>query len=584
MPIAVFKRSYDEMRRECVVLGNSLPDPADDADNFLSKLDHGRFGEMLITLANQSSLGNPKPATVDKAYELASNWKRKCDPQPSASSKSSDGGGVSIDHTVMLATTDMSGYADEYRPPKIANRGGGERAHGNRFGGRSSGGGGSRFGGRGGRPGARGDRGWGRGSGRSSDVPHSEAATTASPVKEATRREDTFTGRGQGIRGGSPGRGRGGAGRGGSGQATSGGGGGGRASPGDQLSKTCYRCGVAGHIRSDCPQKLQSILAYEQEADLHFDYAFRVDHSINADESRVSNFFCSDELLLDNQGAMSIAGNSGIVTDVRPLLKPYSLGGINSSQDRLRVVWGGKLPNLNRLEVGVHEGAAANILSLALVVDSNYPVSYNAALDQFLVEGDQYNMVFSRKLELNGELSKHYAYNLRGAPGYNLPSPEVEAGVLAFGQSDTVANRRAHYTKGEVKGADAGVALMRKLGHASPLDTTSVLNCGLKNCNVTAQDVARAVAIYGPSISALKGKTTKAQTPSDNQEISQRMAQEQQVMAVDIMFFMGVAFLIAVLKPLGLTLVHHLHGVSDRPIVGAKSSKVIKAGLDIFID
>ena len=341
MPIAVFKRSYDEMRRECVVLGNSLPDPADDADNFLSKLDHGRFGEMLITLANQSSLGNPKPATVDKAYELASNWKRKCDPQPSASSKSSDGGGVSIDHTVMLATTDMSGYADEYRPPKIANRGGGERAHGNRFGGRSSGGGGSRFGGRGGRPGARGDRGWGRGSGRSSDVPHGEAATTASPVKEATRREDTFTGRGQGIRGGSPGRGRGGAGRGGSGQATSGGGGGGRASPGDQLSKTCYRCGVAGHIRSDCPQKLQSILAYEQEADLHFDYAFRVDHSINADESRVSNFFCSDELLLDNQGAMSIAGNSGIVTDVRPLLKPYSLGGINSSQDRLRVVWGG---------------------------------------------------------------------------------------------------------------------------------------------------------------------------------------------------------------------------------------------------
>ena len=54
-------------------------------------------------------------------------------------------------------------------------------------------------------------------------------------------------------------------------------------------------------------------------------------------------------------------------------------------------------------------------------------------------------------------------------------------------------------------------------------------------------------------------------------------------MAVDIMFYMGVAFLIAVLNPLGLTLVHHLQGVSDRPTVGAKSSKVIKAGLDIFI-
>ena len=103
---------------------------------------------------------------------------------------------------------------------------------------------------------------------------------------------------------------------------------------------------MAGHIQSDCPQKLQSVLAYEQEADLHCDYAFRVDYAINAEESRVSNFFCNDELLLDNQGAMSIAGNRGIVTNVRPLLKPYSLGGINSGQDRLRGArrGGGKHP------------------------------------------------------------------------------------------------------------------------------------------------------------------------------------------------------------------------------------------------
>jgi len=124
---------------------------------------------------------------------------------------------------------------------------------------------------------------------------------------------------------------------------------------------------------------------------------------------------------------------------------------------------------------------------------------------------------------------------------------------------------------------------MRKLAHASPLDTTAIVNSGVKNCDVTVQDVARAVAIYGPSIAALKGKTTKTQTASDSQEFSQRMVQEHQVMAVDIMFFMGVAVFIAALNPLGLTLVHHLPGVSDRPTVGAKSSKVIKAGLVLFI-
>lgn len=70
------------------------------------------------------------------------------------------------------------------------------------------------------------------------------------------------------------------------------------------------------------------------------DYAFFYGSS-DGEDNHVSNFFTDDELLLDNQGAVSNAANSSIVTDVRPLLKPYSLGGINSAQDRLRVVSGG---------------------------------------------------------------------------------------------------------------------------------------------------------------------------------------------------------------------------------------------------
>jgi len=61
--------------------------------------------------------------------------------------------------------------------------------------------------------------------------------------------------------------------------------------------------------------------------------------------------------------------------------------------------------NFKLLEVGVHEGASANILPLSLVVDTGYSVT----LDQFVVKGDQYNMVFSRKVEVNGEFSKHYS-------------------------------------------------------------------------------------------------------------------------------------------------------------------------------
>ena len=111
-------------------------------------------------------------------------------------------------------------------------------------------------------------------------------------------------------------------------------------------------------------------------------------------------------------------------------------------------------------------------------------------------------MVFSRKLELNGEFSKHYGRNLRGVSGYNLPTPEVEAGVLAFGQSDTVANS-LHQARSPRCGR-GGRLRAKARSHIASLDTTSIINSGVKNCDVMVQDVARAVAIYGPSIAALR--------------------------------------------------------------------------------
>ena len=80
---------------------------------------------------------------------------------------------------------------------------------------------------------------------------------------------------------------------------------------------------------------------------------------------------------------------------------------------------GGTFPNFSRLAV-------------ADCVDAKYPVRYNAEADQYGVSKDEYITVFSRKLELHGKLSKHYACDLRGVPGYNIPSPVVEDRVLAL--------------------------------------------------------------------------------------------------------------------------------------------------------
>jgi hypothetical protein len=96
-----------------------------------------------------------------------------------------------------------------------------------------------------------------------------------------------------------------------------------------------------------CPQRPQAILApqsilsIEQEQDLHVDYDIVFNDVIEGEEARVH--FTDTQLLFDSQGGVCVAANSNLVMDVQILSQPYSLGGINGKQERLRVVTGGKI-------------------------------------------------------------------------------------------------------------------------------------------------------------------------------------------------------------------------------------------------
>lgn len=51
---------------------------------------------------------------------------------------------------------------------------------------------------------------------------------------------------------------------------------------------------------------------------------------------------------------------------------------------------------------------------------------------------------------------------------------------------------------------------MRRLGYFTPSVAADVIRGGVRNCAVTGTHIAdNAVAIYGASVPALKGKTTK---------------------------------------------------------------------------
>lgn len=95
----------------------------------------------------------------------------------------------------------------------------------------------------------------------------------------------------------------------------------------------------------------------------------------------------------------------------------------------------------------------------------------------------------------------------------------------------TVADNIVRVSKQEAKRDEEAMLLRTRLGHAS----------------------ARAT-LFGPSVAELKGKTKRQRSTPAGYEIRAPSPQSPQIIHADIFFVKGLAFLVAGLQPLGLTM------------------------------
>ena len=135
--------------------------------------------------------------------------------------------------------------------------------------------------------------------------------------------------------------------------------------------------------------------------------------------------------------------------------------------------------------------------------------------------------------------------------------------VIERAYVETVAGNKARFTRREGQAAEAGKNLLSKFAHGSWKRVTDQVERGIKR------------TIWKLTEASMKGKTNRQKQLIVTPDLSVRVTQVQQTLAVDIMFVYRMPILLGLLMPLALIQVYDLK--DDR---GAAS---VAEGLNRFI-
>jgi len=197
------------------------------------------------------------------------------------------------------------------------------------------------------------------------------------------------------------------------------------------------------------------------------------------------------------------------------------------------------------MSVYYHPKSLANILCM-YDVERKFKVTYDSVISEFVVH------LAPDKAARFSEKYKLHVFNQKAED--KLSTAEGKAFV------QTVEENESKYTKREVELAQLSIEAMRRLGNPSVKDFVHALTHGdITNSPITARDVHRAVAIYGPSLAVLKGSTVRRKPEQVKIDASViKPVQEGIVICIDYIFVAGLVFLLSVSRRLNLIMVRYV--------------------------
>ena len=326
------------------------------------------------------------------------------------------------------------------------------------------------------------------------------------------------------------------------------------------------------HWQADCPYLERFHQSMEKEAKTKKQVAFAATDESNDDEgdsndsawvtlsetvvAAVANGHLKKrDVLFDCAATVSIINNVDLLTDIRPLLNPRVITGVGGNATiKLygilpvvgRVLYSPSFPVsvISHSKVRKCTGLEVDYLKNANL----YTVENTAtgAVLKFLPRRGLYVCEFPH---LDAE-EKEISDVIEEPDG---DSDDEDPNIFAT----TADQNKLLYTKREVFAADAARELVKSLAYPSMADMFTMIKSGISGSSVTARDLHRALAIYGPFIPSIQGKTTRRKTPLVYEDVPRSVVTEQ-VLHADLLFVDKAPFLISVSKPLGLTIASHL--------------------------
>ena len=211
--------------------------------------------------------------------------------------------------------------------------------------------------------------------------------------------------------------------------------------------------------------------------------------SIDTDSD--SNIFSSDHILLDTCAGESLFNNKNLFYKVYNSEKPLVVSGVNARGKPLVITQCG---DTDFGTVYYDSNCIANILSFGNMVNNSKSVSYIQKHDCYILQMSDRGCCY---YFYRDKLSNIYACDL------NTMVSKPKSMLVT-----TVSERMSKYTHRQIKHAELAREYKRKLGYASTGQLIKLISQGkLANCDVRAQDVVRALDIWGPDLGSLKGKT-----------------------------------------------------------------------------